>query len=373
MQKRAIAAALLAALALPAPAWGSYLGTPVPLTDAPWIAAMVPLDEHLKPAWGTPPLVFRCSGAVIGPRLILTASHCVDMIDVSHFGFRVGTDDLVAKGGTVVPIARVWTPQIGDRVLQVSQRDTALVETSAPLNVPALPLASARPQPGETVSSFGFGDTRAAGDERGTYRPVLQRLDQLVQPDCQDLFAWTQLQPICATAPNGGRIGHGDSGGPLVVWRDGAPALVGAASAAEGQDLDVFSDVTASAAFLGAPPRASQVPAMVRRVRIKGSARPGATLSCDAGFAPRPASVTVAWTLGGHGPTTTYYDEHGQRRQYVQDSHPDSRRHTFRLPPDAGGKPLQCVVTAHSGPWFGQQAVAMVRVRKAAHPAEGDM
>ena len=42
-----------AASALPAPAWESYLGTRVPLTDSPWIAAMVPLDEHLKPAKGT--------------------------------------------------------------------------------------------------------------------------------------------------------------------------------------------------------------------------------------------------------------------------------------------------------------------------------
>jgi hypothetical protein len=340
----------------------SYLGTRVPIEQAPWAAALVPLDEHFKPAKVRPNHALRCSAAVIGPRLVLTSKHCIVDIDTSHFGFRVGTDDVNDRRGHVVPIARVWARQVRYPTLLKDGNDVAVAETKKPLGVPALPIASERPQPGEMVTSFGFGR-----DEQGLSdlpRPWLRRLDAVVLDGCFGVER-DDPTPICVRAQNGGTILHGDSGGPLVVWRDGSPALVGTAvrevSMGAGSS-NVFSDAVAARSFVTAPPASAQALVMTRPVRMTGDLRPDGKVRCSAGFSPRPTSVITLWTLNPHGLAGTYYDVHGQRRRFVDTQAYDSLRPTFHIPRNAGGKSLQCIVGAYSGPWFALRAVVVRKV-----------
>lgn len=52
-----------------------------------------------------------CSAAVIGPKLVVTAAHCIDDLDLKRVTVSVGVDDI---SKTVTPkkvaIARVWAP-----------------------------------------------------------------------------------------------------------------------------------------------------------------------------------------------------------------------------------------------------------------------
>jgi Trypsin len=303
-----------------------------------------------------PDLALRCSGAVIGPRLVLTAEHCMVDIDASHFGFRVGTDNIDDKRGHVVPIARVWAPQVRSRAILGAGHDLAVVETKAPLGVPALPLATERPEPGKMVSSYGYGQDDPS--ETADPKPFLRRLDSAATDGCIQLS--DDPEPVCTRAPNGGLTGHGDSGGPLVVVRDGAPQLVGATHGNVGTDLNVYSDVADLRAFVTTPPASAQAPVMTRPVRMMGSARPGETVRCSASFSPKPTSVVVEWLIGGHGQKGTYYDAHGERRPFVDTDEYDSLKPAFRIPRNAGGKSLQCVVNAFSGPYFRLRAVVVV-------------
>lgn len=158
----------------------SYRGTRVTVADAPWVVSLTAFGPHLRPdpaSLGKPGWKTACSGVVIGPKLVLTASHCVDDHDLTQIGVSVGTDDLLRSPGRVVPIARAWSAILHGRFQP--GHDTALVETTKPLGVPALPLATSRPLAGETVSSFGYGDDRAdnPGDDSAAV-PAADRLDR---------------------------------------------------------------------------------------------------------------------------------------------------------------------------------------------------
>ncbi len=350
-----------AAAVQPAAHDASYLGTEVPLASAPWIVSLTPIDEHLRPAKTISGHKLRCSAAVIGPRLVVTANHCVEGYDMSHQGIHVGTDDLRHTSGRVVPIARVWSLRVGSRtLLHPDGEDTALIETTEPLGVPALPVGTTRPAPGELVSSFGFGNQQRqlVG---GNGPPLLQRFDSVVLPACPLVSGDTEA--ICTSAANGGGVRPGDSGGPLVAWHDGAPQLVGDTReiVASGRtSASVYADVVAQRSFLAAPSPRTRVPVVTRPIRITGDAKPGEKVGCDVGFSRQATSVEYQWNLGGHGKTAPYYDRHGERRLYYALQFGDSTKRTFTIPRGAGGKHLQCVATAHAGRWFTLSAVAVI-------------
>jgi trypsin len=366
-----LAAAALAVAAFPGvgqePASASYLGTRLPLSAAPWMASLTPLDEHHKPAKTVPGHALRCSAAVIGPRLVVIADHCVENYDMGHQGIHVGSDDLLRPGGRVVPIARVWSLRVHSRtLLHPTGEDTALVETTKPLGVPALPVASEPPKPGETVSSFGFGDDRPQLDVASDPRPFLRRIDLTVLGACPLVI--TDTTAICTRAPNGGGPRPGDSGGPLVVWRAGSPQLVGDASQGFGDaagSVNLFADVVRQRTFIAAPPKRTQVPVVARPIRVAGDVRAGGRASCGVTFTTRPTEVEYRWNVGGHGHTGVYYDIHGERRTYFDRLDPQGSAPAFRIPRNAAGKRLQCVVVANAGPFFQTIAVAVVaRVRR---------
>ncbi len=367
--RRPVLALAAAALAAAAPAGArpqagtaSYRGTRVPLSAAPWMASLTPLDEHHKPAKTVPGHALRCSAAVIGPRLVVIADHCVENYDMGHQGIHVGSDDLLRHGGRVVPIARVWSLRVRSRtLLHPTAEDTALVETTKPLGVSALPIATEPPKPGEMVSSFGFGDDRPQLEVTAAPRPFLRRIDSVVLGACP--LQVTDTEAICTRAPNGGGPRPGDSGGPLVVWRDGSPQLVGDTSqdvGDTGDSVNLYADVVRQRSFLAHPPKRTQASVVTRPIRIAGDVRAGGRATCAVGFSARPTEVEYRWNVGGHGHTGIYYDVHGERRTYFDVLDPQGSAPAFEIPRSAAGKRLQCVVAADAGPFFQTIAVAVV-------------
>jgi trypsin len=343
-----------------------YLGRPAALSDAPWIATITQVDEHGKAAKTIRGHSLRCTAAVIGPSLVLTATHCITGFDPSIEGVRVGTDNVLANPGRVIPVARIWSPRVRAKALpNPDASDVALLETTKPLGVPAIALATERPKAGEAVTAFGFGEDGAVEDPDGVVRPFLRRWDATVLPDCPLVVSDRAM--ICVGSGDNAGTRPGDSGGPLVVVRDGVPQLVGdVVSGADMGDLhaSAFADVAAQRSFIASRPHRSLASGSVKPIRIAGDVRAGGNVTCDVRFTPKPISVDYRWYVGGTLSTSNssvYFDRHGTRRHHRTDLDGiASSKRSFTLPRTAIGKRIECTASAFEGPYFYNEQTAVI-------------
>jgi trypsin len=330
----------------------SYGGTLVATKDVPWVVAITEWGVGLRAdrRLGKAGYSGACSAEVIGPNRVLTAAHCVDDFDLKNAAVVVNTDDLTTRAQRVVPIKRVWMP-FQHQELHYGH-DIALIETTRPVGVAAIPLATTRPRAGETATLFGFGDD-AKAESGADPHPRLRRLGVVVQADCAIAG---DPNAICVKAPNGGGPRSGDSGGPLVVFRNGAPELVGIASATDelGQ-VGVYTDAVAQTDFIAAPQDSALFPVLQQReVTIKGALKPGAKVSCAATFVPSTGlKLHYRWFVGPRevGPVKYFRDSHGRRVPYRTLSRPISAKRSITIPRKAAGQPISCGVQAYTGPF----------------------
>jgi trypsin len=237
----AIALALLAPAAAPAarPAHASIIrGSAASIEAFPSLAFI--LARHSKEEG------FACTGTVIAPRVILTAGHCVQ--DLNLGGFTPPAEYEVATG-------RANPRQDGGgEVLEVSAThvfpgfdpgnthgDAALLILATPTSAPAIPLATAADSAlygaGTQVTLAGWGLTRfgaksAPESLRSTSTVVLDQ--GACKRQTRSFYPpYSSTVEMCTTDPpdrlNGGCFG--DSGGPAIAHRaDGSAVEIGVTS-----------------------------------------------------------------------------------------------------------------------------------------------
>ncbi len=178
-----------------------------------------------------------CTGSLVSPKTVVTASHCLEGYDESRLYVSFGT---VAQEASFVS-SRL---RYATRTVMNPNFDTAAMDmdvaTRAPNDIAVIVMNSAAPSGytpvkmlkatdalhvGEALTLAGFGLTNATFGTSG----VLRKVDVKLAKEA------TTAKEIEYDASNGGKSAcMGDSGGPAFVKRDGKLVLVGVTSRGSG-------------------------------------------------------------------------------------------------------------------------------------------
>lgn len=209
-------------------------GDPASIADFPSLAFIAAKNK------------FSCTGTVIAPRVVLTAAHCVEDLDLG--GFTTPREYTVVTG-------RANPRQAGGgNVLRVSEThvfprfdpgtafgDAALLVLSSPTPAPPIPLAGAADAAlyagGAGVLLAGWGLTSPSA--KAPPQTLHSTSNVVLNPDACKLRTQSYYPPystngqMCTIDPpdrkNGGCFG--DSGGPVIGQRpDGSPVEIGIVS-----------------------------------------------------------------------------------------------------------------------------------------------
>lgn len=211
---------------------GGHVASPA---EVPWLAVIAGRSDSLA---------FSCTGTVIAPRVVLTAGHCVRDpwfgagIPGEDFAVATGVTDLRdVKRRDLSSVKRaVFYPNFGTAK---AQTDAALLILTAPVTVPALPLATpAEPEllaAGTPITISGWGLTDPDNEEIPSFAHT-GTLELQARGFCRRhaghgvTVPYSPKRQLCAIdKPSHQTVEcYGDSGGPAVVRRtDGSAVQVG--------------------------------------------------------------------------------------------------------------------------------------------------
>jgi secreted trypsin-like serine protease len=208
----AACATALGALAVPAAAQASpaIIGGST-VSSAPWAAAVLTNGS------------FTCSGTIIAPDWVLTATHCIS----GTMSVRVGSVNR-SSGGTTRAVTSTTT-----------RYDLALMHLASPVTTTYMTLSGSYPPVGSTNSIYGWGRTCSNCSPSTTLKTATVRVTSTNQKDNSG------GRGILSSAITGAAW-SGDSGGPELY----NGSQVGVASLADGQSQQIYGSVAYNRAWI---------------------------------------------------------------------------------------------------------------------------
>lgn len=177
-----------------------------------------------------------CTGTLVGPKVVVTAAHCIRGSEVSHV--LVGSTNWLSDEGEMIEVEAAY----GNRGYQGWGSDIAVLKLSKkssfePRMIASDCLIDEHLIKGAEVAIVGFGNTNPEGGD-GTSR-LFEGVTTVRDPGCsRDEIEgmWTGCDP--SISPGGEVVAggdgvdacYGDSGGPLYLLTDEGDFLIGVTS-----------------------------------------------------------------------------------------------------------------------------------------------